>query len=70
MKLLRLLFSEIAGMFVENGSLALQSLLLIAVVTAAVEFLAVPAGWAAAALVAGCAAILASSVYGASRPRV
>ncbi|CAH2404243.1 hypothetical protein [Mesorhizobium escarrei] len=69
MNMLRLAFREIVGMFVDDGALALQSLLLIAVVTIAVEVLAAPSGWAGAALIGGCAAILASSVYRAARRR-
>jgi len=67
MKFLNALFSELFGLFVEDGRLAVLSLALIAAVTVLVKLLAVPALAAAALLLGGCLAILALSVYRAAR---
>ncbi|HTJ59146.1 MAG TPA: hypothetical protein VL418_16525 [Devosiaceae bacterium] len=63
MKLIGAIIEEIWGMFVDDGSLAVLSLLLIAIVTAAVKLLAFPAQWGGAALGVGCLMILAYSVH-------
>lgn len=42
MNLVRLAVKEFIGMFVDDGNLALLALLLIAAITAAVKFLALP----------------------------
>ena len=67
MRFLNALFSELFGLFVEDGRLAVLSLALIAAVTVLVKLLAVPALAAAALLLVGCLAILAFSVYRAAR---
>ena len=67
MTVLRLIYEELVGMFIDDGNLALFSLLLIAVVAALVELLGLPALWGAAALLVGCIVILADSVRRAAR---
>ncbi len=67
MTILRLIYEELVGMFIDDGNLALFSLLLIAVVAALVEFLGLPALWGAAALLIGCIVILTDSVRRAAR---
>ncbi len=67
MTLVRLVYNEVVGMFIDDGALALLSLILIAAVTAVVKFTAVSALWGALALLVGCLAILAESVRRASR---
>ena len=42
MNIVRVIFSELVGMFVDDGYLALLALVLIAAVTAAVKLLALP----------------------------
>jgi uncharacterized membrane protein len=66
MKFLRIAAEELIGMFIDDGSLALWSVVLIALVSAAV-WLGFPALWAGMLLVAGCIAILAASVMRATR---
>jgi hypothetical protein len=67
MNLLRAIVKELLAMFVDDGSLALLSLLLVAAVTVLVELAGMPSGWGAAALLLGCAALLAGSVYKGAR---
>jgi hypothetical protein len=62
MKFLRIAAEELIGMFIDDGSLALWSVVLIAVVTIAVLSLGVPGLWGGVLLVLGCVAILAASV--------
>jgi len=62
MKLIVAIVEEIWGMFVDDGSLAVLSLALIAIVTAAVKLLSLPAAWGGLMLAMGCMAILAYSV--------
>ncbi|MBZ9710996.1 hypothetical protein LB543_30295 [Mesorhizobium sp. ESP7-2] len=67
MNVLRLVAREFFGMFVDDGSLALLALVLVAAVTAAVKLLALPPLLGGALLVVGCLAILLQSVRRAAR---
>lgn len=67
MKLLRQVAVELVGMFVDDGNLALLTLALIALVSAAVVFFRLSALWGGVLLLAGCVAILADSVWKATR---
>ena len=69
MTVIRLVFKELVGMFVDDGSLALLALILIALVTAAVKLLALPPLIGGLLLLAGCLAILLESVRRAARGR-
>lgn len=69
MTILRTVFEEIVGMFVDDGALALLSLILIAAVAGLVELAGLPALVGALALVVGCLAILVDSVRRACRGR-
>jgi hypothetical protein len=62
-------FQEILGMFVDDGALALLSLILIAVVAGLVIFVGLPALLGAFLLLVGCLAILADSVRRACREK-
>ena len=53
---------EILGLFVDDGSLALLILFLIAVISFAVKLLAVPALWGGGLLLLGCIMILVWSL--------
>jgi hypothetical protein len=66
MKFLRIAADELIGMFIDDGRLALWSVVLIAVVSAAVLWLGFPAIWGGALLIAGCVTILATSVLRAT----
>jgi len=68
MKLLLGVFEEIYGLFVDDGALAVLSLLLVAAVAIAVKLVGLPAQWGGFGLAAGCLVILALSVHrGAKR---
>jgi hypothetical protein len=67
MNAIRLVAREFFGMFVDDGSLALLALVLVAVVTAAVKLLALPPLLGGALLLVGCLAILLQSVRLAAR---
>ncbi|TPI27918.1 hypothetical protein FJW08_22075 [Mesorhizobium sp. B3-2-1] len=67
MNVLRLVAREFFGMFVDDGSLALLALVLVAAVTAAVKLLALPPLLGGALLLVGCLAILLQSVRRAAR---
>ncbi|MGX9179318.1 hypothetical protein [Mesorhizobium sp. AA22] len=67
MNLVRLAVREFIGMFVDDGNLALLALLLIAAITAAVKFLALPPLFGGILLLIGCLAILVQSVRRAAR---
>jgi hypothetical protein len=62
MTVLRIALSELIGMFIDDGSLATLCLILILVVTGAVEFLAMPPLAGGLLLLVGCLAILLYSV--------
>jgi hypothetical protein len=65
----RIVISELIGMFVDDGHLALLAVLGIAAVTAAVKLLGFPALGGALLLLAACIAVLADSVRRAARRR-
>ena len=67
MRVLRLIYREVVGMFIDDGALALLSLILIAAVAGLVELAGLPALWGALTLLVGCLLILADSVRRASR---
>lgn len=69
MNVVRLALKELVGMFVDDGNLALLALILIATVTAAVKFLALPRLLGGVLLLVGCLAILVQSVRRAARTR-
>ena len=69
MSIVRLAIKELVGMFIDDGNLALLALMLIAAVTIAVKFLALPPLLGGIALMAGCLAILVRSVRRAARGR-
>ncbi len=66
MKLLRQIWDELVGMFVDDGALAAQTVILVAGVTLA-ALLGLPALWAAAVLIPGCLVILGASVMRAKK---
>ncbi|RWD63845.1 hypothetical protein, partial [Mesorhizobium sp.] len=59
--MIRLVFRELVGMFVDDGNLALLALILIALVTAAVKLLGLPPLIGGLLLLAGYLAILLQS---------
>jgi hypothetical protein len=67
MNIVRLAVKELIGMFIDDGNLALLALLLIAAVTVAVKFLALPALFGGVLLLVGCLAILVHSAWRAAR---
>ncbi|RUU58825.1 hypothetical protein [Mesorhizobium sp. M2C.T.Ca.TU.002.02.1.1] len=67
MSVIRLVFKELIGMFVDDGSLALLALILIALIAAAVKLLALPPLVGGVLLLAGCLAILLESTRRAAR---
>ncbi len=69
MTVIRLVFNELIGMFVDDGSLALLALILIALITAAVKLLALPPLVGGLLLLAGCLAILLESARRAARAK-
>ncbi len=67
MKVIRIAFSELIGMFVDDGMLALCTVMLIAIVTALVELAGLSGLAGGALLLVGAIAILAESMIRASR---
>ncbi|CDX27686.1 conserved hypothetical protein [Mesorhizobium plurifarium] len=67
MSVIRLVFKELIGMFVDDGSLALLALILIALIAAAVKLLALSPLVGGVLLLAGCLAILVESTGRAAR---
>ena len=67
MRLVRLIYGELAGMFVDDGKMALFALVLIAIVTGLVELVGLPALWGAIGLLVGSMVILVDSVLRANR---
>jgi Flp pilus assembly protein TadB len=65
--MIRLVFSELVGMFVDDGNLALLALILIALIAAAVKVLGLPPLVGGVLLLAGCLAILLESTRRAAR---
>lgn len=66
MNVVRIALKELVGMFIDDGSLALLALILIAGVTAAVKLLALPPLLGGILLLIGCLAILVRSVLRAA----
>ncbi len=62
MMLLRMIWGELVGLFVDDGALALQVVVLIAAVTVAVKLLGLAPLLAAALVLVGCLAILGFSL--------
>ncbi len=69
MNLLGTITREIVGLFIDDGALALLSLVLIAAVALLVGLAGLPALWGAFALLLGCLGILADSVRRGCRNR-
>ncbi|MBB4566159.1 hypothetical protein [Rhizobium leucaenae] len=62
MNIIRIAMSELIGMFIDDGSLAAFSLILVIVVAGAVKLLALPPLIGGLLLLLGCLAILVYSV--------
>ncbi|WFU00737.1 hypothetical protein QA648_11215 [Rhizobium sp. CB3171] len=62
MNIIRIALSELIGMFIDDGSLAAFSLILVIVVAGAVKLLALPPFIGGLLLLLGCLAILLYSV--------
>ena len=69
MKALRTAFGEFVGLFIDDGSQALFTIVLIATVVIIVKLFGKPPFWGALLLVAGCFTILGESVFRAARGR-
>ncbi len=69
MKALRTAFAEFVGLFIDDGSQALFTIVLIAIVVIVVKLFGMPPFWGALLLVAGCFTILGESVLRAARGR-
>ncbi|AZO10529.1 MULTISPECIES: hypothetical protein [unclassified Mesorhizobium] len=67
MKILSLILKELVGMFVDDGSLALLALVLIALIGAAVKLLGLPPLAGGVLILLGCLAILWQSARRAAR---
>ena len=67
MNVVRLVFSELIGLFIDDGSLALFSLILVAAVAGLVKFARLPPLWGGVLLLIGCIAILMESILRAAR---
>lgn len=62
MKLLKLIWDETLGMFVDDGALALQAVVLVASVSAGVKLMGLPPLTGGLLLLAGCLVVLAFSL--------
>ncbi|MDQ0472262.1 hypothetical protein [Labrys wisconsinensis] len=69
MNAIRTAVSEFLGLFIDDGSLALFVVILIALVTAAVELAGLAPLLGAGALLLGCVLLLAESLHRATRRR-
>jgi hypothetical protein len=69
MKALRTAFGEFVGLFIDDGSQAVFTIVLIAIVVIVVKLFGMPPFWGALLLVAGCFTILGESVFRAARGR-
>ncbi|RWE75688.1 hypothetical protein [Mesorhizobium sp.] len=67
--MIRLVFKELVGMFVDDGNLALLALILVALIAAAVKLLGLPPLVGGILLIAGCLAILLQSTRRAARDK-
>ena len=66
MNFIRGVIAELLGMFVDDGSLALLSVCLVAGVAALIKLVGLPPLWGGLLLLLGCLAILAESAVRAS----
>ena len=62
MNLIKIIWDETLGMFVDDGALALQAVVLIAAVTASVKLLGMSALLGGVLLLVGCLVVLALSL--------
>ena len=69
MNTFRTTIQELIGMFIDDGALALWSIVLIGVIAAAVEYAGLSGFAGGILLLAGCILILAESTYRAARKR-
>lgn len=69
MRLVQGLIEEVFGLFIDDGNLALLSVILVAVVAALTKLLGVPPLVAAGVLLVGCLLILSVSVFRAATKR-
>lgn len=69
MSILKLIWNETFGLFVDDGALALQVVILIAALAAGVKLAGLPPLWAALLLIAGLLGILAVSLKRKTRSR-
>ena len=67
MNALKLVWAETFGLFVDDGALALQVVVLIAIIASAVKFAGLEALVGGFALLVGCLAILAASLWRKAR---
>lgn len=67
MTVIRIAISELIGMFIDDGSLAALSMILVLAVAAAVKLLALPPLFGGLLLLLGCLAILIYSVRRAAK---
>ncbi|CAN7149015.1 hypothetical protein LJR231_000060 [Phyllobacterium sp. LjRoot231] len=70
MNILRTTIQELIGMFIDDGALALWSIVLIGLIAAAVEFVGLSGFAGGILLLAGCILILAESTYRAAKKKV
>jgi hypothetical protein len=69
MNIFRTTIQELIGMFIDDGALALWSIVLIGVIAVAVEYAGLPGLAGGILLLAGCILILAESTYRAARKK-
>jgi hypothetical protein len=69
MNLMKLVWDEVFGMFVDDGALALQAVVLIAAVASAVKVIGLPPLLGGVLLLAGCLAALGLSLWRKTRKR-
>ena len=69
MNFVRAVVTEVLGLFIDDGNLALLSLCLVALVTVLIKFLGLPPILGGLLLLLGCLAILAESALRAGRSR-
>jgi hypothetical protein len=69
MNILKIAFAETIGMFIDDGALALLSLVMIVVIGFATEYALIDGMVGGILLIVGCLAILAESVARAARKK-
>lgn len=67
MTVLNVIWQETLGMFVDDGALALQAVIVIGAVAGGVKLLGLPPLWGAALLLAGCLVTLGLSLWRKTR---